>query len=144
MLIDHLGQPLEFVHNSLETPSGILWPETEVRKLSTVALCHSLFDACRREPEILVCMNALADAEFLRTTVAPAIPFAQAGIAGPDRPNDWSWIGTEPARSLPAVRLWEDLVQHGFVTEPFERITRGLREVYPRLAEDSDTSRKAR
>ena len=50
LISDALGQPIEFVHTSAVTPSGVLWPEDEARDLAHCRIAHSLFDACQRSP----------------------------------------------------------------------------------------------
>src|SRR5439155_1572241 len=77
LIIDNRGQPLEFVHNTLIAPAGFLWPEEHVRSLGVASLCHSLFDACQREPELLISRESLGSPAYCKTEIAPAIPFAQ-------------------------------------------------------------------
>ena len=77
LLIDGRGQPLEFVHNVVDVPGGFLWPEDKVKSVGTAVLVHSLFDACQREPDLLVCRDTLGTPDFCRDELAPAIPFAQ-------------------------------------------------------------------
>ena len=134
LIIDAHGQPLEFVHNTLDAPSGFLWPEDQVRATGVAALCHSLFEACKREPELLICGQALGSANYCRSELNPVIPFAQA--AESSQSNDgssaaWAWINNPPLSSMPAHSLAETLQTRGFSLEPFERIRRGLREIYP-------------
>jgi|YNPMSStandDraft_1061717.scaffolds.fasta_scaffold04757_2 hypothetical protein len=130
LLIDARGRPLEFVHTELKAPSGFLWPEDDVRRLGTVQVAHALFDACQKEPVMVVCRSTLGAPEFLRREIAPSIPFAQVQLAE-DGDLSWSWVTAPPGAAHPADRLYRELVDRGYVWEPFERIARGLREVYP-------------
>lgn len=141
LIIDGRGQPLEFVYNTLSSPAGFLWPEDQVRALGIVSLAHSLFDACRREPDLLVCRNALGASRFLREEVAPSIPFAQVApsipftqdaTGGSSSPATWNWINEPPGTGMPAYQLSQELQKRGFVLEPFQRLRKGLQESYPK------------
>lgn len=131
LLMDGRGQPQEFVHNTLSAPAGFLWPEEQVRALGLVVLSHSLFDACRREPDLLVCRAALGSPEFCRTEIAPSIPFAQVAPGTGDAPVEWNWINDPPSAGMSAHRLAQELLRRGFALEPFARLREGLRELYP-------------
>jgi len=131
LLMDGRGQPQEFVHNTLNAPTGFLWPEAKVRSLAVAALARSLFDACRREPDLLVCLSSLGTPEFCRIELAPMIPFAQITPAHDDVPAEWNWINDPPAAGMRADALYHELAKRGFILEPFERLRDGLRIVYP-------------
>lgn len=131
LLIDGRGQPLEFVHNAVDVPGGFLWPEDKVRSVGTVVLVHSLFDACQREPDLLICRDTLGSPEFCRDDLAPSIPFAQLAEGDEDTPAAWSWINDPPAQGMRAHVLYEHLRRRGFVHEPFARLADGLRLAYP-------------
>lgn len=130
LLIDGRGQPLEFVHNAVDVPGGFLWPEDKVRSVGTVALVHSLFDACQREPDLLICRDTLGAPEFCRDELAPTVPFAQVTPSDGDTPAAWSWINDPPAPGMRAHVLYEHLARRGFVYEPFARLDDGLRLAY--------------
>jgi hypothetical protein len=132
LLIDRRGQPYEFVHNTLSSPAGFLWPEDQVRALGIVSLSHSLFDACRREPDLLVCRSTLGSPQFLREEIAPSIPFAQVAPGMSGEPAAWNWINDPPGVGMSAYLLSQELQQRGFVLEPFERLRKGLQELYPK------------
>lgn len=130
LLIDGRGQPLEFVHNTLSAPTGFLWPEEQVTTVGISALVHSLFEACRRDPDLLICLSTLGSPDFCKTELAPSIPFAQVSMGNHDSPDAWSWINDPPTQGMRAYMLHQELVRRGFVTEPFQRLRSGLREVY--------------
>jgi hypothetical protein len=134
LVIDGKGQPQEFVHNLLTAPSGILWPEDKVRSMGTAMLAHSLFDACRREPDLLVCLPSLGSPEYCRTEIAAAVAFVQVVPAEDEVPAEWSWINDPPSSGMRASILAQELARRGFITEPFERLERALRLVYPNAA----------
>lgn len=131
LLVDSRGRPLEFVHNQVAAPSGFLWPATQVRRLAVASLAHSLFDACRKDPDLLVCRASLGEPEFCRSELGPSIPFACVQPAREDSPVQWSWLNDPPTSGMKAHSLAQALQQRGLATEPFDRLTEGLREVYP-------------
>lgn len=131
LLIDGRGQPLEFVQNSLIAPGGFLWPEVSVQARGIAALSHSLFDACAREPDLLLAPSTLGTPEFCRQELGSAIPFALIKPAQESRPMEWIWVNEPPGPGMRAHLLYEALTRRGFVTEPFERLRKGLRELYP-------------
>jgi hypothetical protein len=131
LILDGKGQPQEFVHNTLAAPSGPLWPEEKVRSMGIAMLSHSLFDACRREPDLLVCLPALGSPDFCKTEIGPALPFVQVVPAQGEAPAEWSWINDPPSPGMRASLLAQELARRGFIIEPFERLRRGLHVVYP-------------
>ena len=131
LLLDARGRPLEFVHNRVETPTGFLWPEAQVDEAATTAICHSLFDACTREPDLLLCEAALGSPEFCASSLAPTVPFGQVTPADRSAPAGVAWINDPPRRGMAAAGLAEELQARSLLTEPFERAVSGLREVYP-------------
>ena len=134
LILDGKGQPQEFVHNTLAAPSGLLWPEEKVRSLGTVMLAHSLFDACRREPDLLIGLPSLGSPETCRAELAPSIPFVQVVPAEDGIPAQWNWINEPPSGAMRAAILAEELARRGFIVEPFERLRYALRMVYPQAA----------
>jgi hypothetical protein len=143
LLIDGRGQPLEFVHNVVSGPDGFLWPGDQVLRESMLALCQSLFDACKREPDLLVGSERIGTAEFCRTELAPAIPFALVVSTDADV-IEWGWVNNPPTASMAASELAEEIKARGFSVEPFDRIRLGLREVYgdepwPEVLDDPPT-----
>ncbi|MEO7715971.1 MAG: hypothetical protein ABIY70_07205, partial [Capsulimonas sp.] len=122
LIIDGLGQPQEFVHNTLAAPSGLLWTPERVRAMGLPLLSHSLFDACRREPDLLVGLPTLGSPEYCAAEIAPALPFAQVVPPGDGLPAEWNWINTPPTPGMRAAVLSQELVRRGFLVEPFDRL----------------------
>ncbi len=143
LVVDNRGQPLEFVHASLSAPAGFLWPEATVRNISASEICHALFEACTRVPDILLCEPDLGDMSFCREELAPSIPFAMARPSASAEPAELIWINERPSHQMKAHHLAEELVNRGFLTEPFERIQRGLEELYPDAGWPDSTVRLA-
>lgn len=138
LILDGKGQPQEFVHNRLVAPSGLLWPEASVRRIGVATLTHSLFDACRREPDLLVCRANLGTLEYLKTEIAPSIPFVQMVPAQGEVPAEWNWVNEPPSSAMRASLLAQELARRGFILEPFVRLQEALRLVYPEAAWEED------
>jgi hypothetical protein len=134
LILDGKGQPQEFVHNTLVAPSGPLWPQEKVQAMGVPMLAHSLFDACRREPDLLVGLPSLGPPEYCRAEIAPAIPFVQVAPPREGLPAEWSWVNDPPAPGMRAAILAEELARRGYVVEPFERLRAALRLVYGQAA----------
>jgi hypothetical protein len=134
LLIDSRGCPLEFVYNSSAAPAGFLWPPAQVRGIAVPALAHSLFAACRREPDLLVASTNVGDPPFCRTELAPSIPFAQVEEEGPETPEQWTWLNSPPTPAMRAHTLALILQQRGLTSEPLQRARAGLREAFPHAA----------
>ena len=134
LILDGKGQPQEFVHNTLAAPSGLLWPDEKVKSMGTVLLAHSLFDACRREPDLLIGLPTLGSPETCRAELAPSIPFVQVAPAEDGIPAQWNWINEPPSGGMRASILAQELARRGFIVEPFERLRYALRMVYPQAA----------
>ncbi len=136
LLIDSRGRPLEFVHNSLAAPASFLWPASQVHRIGVTSLVHSLFEACRREPDLLVCPVELGSNEFCRTELAPSIPFARVAAGSEREAPQWTWVNDPPGPAMRAHRLAQVLQDRGLATEPCARLRAGLREVYPEVSWD--------
>jgi hypothetical protein len=142
LVIDAIGQPVEFVHNYALAPTGLAWdPHTSVR-LGTPQLVHTLFDACRREPDLLVVMASSGSPEFVNAEIAPAVPCAMVTPAQGALPAEWSWINTPPTTGMRASFVSSELERRGLFIEPFARLRQALQVVYPQAAwhypEDDD------
>lgn len=133
LLIDGKGQPQEFVHNVLSAPSGLGWTEEKIQYTGISTLTHSLFDACRREPHLIVSLSTLGSPEYCNNEIAPAIPFAQVILPKEGMPAEWNWINTTPSSGMRASIIAEELIKRGLIAEPFERLREALKIVYPTL-----------
>lgn len=143
LLLDGRGLPLEFVHNRLVPPSGLLWTEPDVSRQSVIALSRSLFDACRREPDLLLCLPTLGSPDFCRVEIAPVLPFAQVIPPQEDIPAGVVWINEPPAVGMRGHHLYQELLRRDALFEPFDRLRKALGEVYPQAPWLSDSGGEA-
>jgi hypothetical protein len=130
LLLDRRGRPLEFVHNRTYPPGGWMWPDELQVKACLAAIAHSLFDACRREPDLVVCKRTLGPNDYLRSELAPSIPMVVAWATG-DGEIQREWVNDPPTPGMRSHALAPELESRGFLFEPFDRILRGLRVLYP-------------
>lgn len=130
LLLDRRGRPLEFVHNRTDPPGGWMWPGELQIKACLAAVAHSLFDACRREPDLVVCKRTLGPNDYLRSELAPSIPMVVVWATG-DGKIQREWVNDPPTPGMRSHALAPELESRGFLFEPFHRILRGLRVLYP-------------
>jgi hypothetical protein len=138
LLLDRRGRPLEFVHNRTDPPGGWMWPDELQVKACVAAIAHSLFDACRREPDLVVCKRTLGPNDYLRAELAPSIPMLVIGATA-DGEIQWDWVNDPPTPGMRCHALAPELQSRGFLFEPFHRILRGLQVLYPSDLPRDDT-----
>lgn len=139
LVIDMMGRPVEFVHNTLVAPTGFLWPREAIETNGIAALVHTLFDACKSEPVVLFLNSGLGSADFWRGYISPAIPCALVVCGNDNIDSSLEWTNTPPSQRTSAWNLVEDVKRKRLLTEPFDRIVKGLREVYPDAGWHGDT-----
>jgi len=139
LILDGCGAPVEFVHNAIEVPGGAFWPDDHVVPAAIAGIARSLFVACRNEPDLLICQSSLAGPEFCRTELAVGIPFVQVTAASGSLPIERVWVNAAPMATMRATRVLESLVERGLLTEPFQRLRAGLREIYGDIEDPEPT-----
>jgi hypothetical protein len=130
LLMDDRGRPLEFVHNRTELADDWMWAGGQRSESGVSAIVHSLYDACRREPDLLACKHTLGTPDFLRREIAPSIPMLMV-LPNDDGEIEWQWVNDPPTAGMRAHTLAPQLEARGFLLEPFGRLKTGLRELYP-------------
>ncbi|MBM3456933.1 MAG: hypothetical protein FJX77_00140 [Armatimonadetes bacterium] len=140
LVVDARGEPLEFVYTRAEAPTGFMWSETQTRSVGVAAVARALFEACQREPDLLLCLPQLGSVEYCKRELAPAIPFVQVTPAEEGGATGaLTWIGNPPDPRMRATGLLQSLTDRGFLVEPFQRLRAGLEEVYPEVATGWDS-----
>lgn len=138
LLMDDRGRPLEFVYNRTEPAKDWMWAGELRREDCVAALVHSLYDACRREPDLLACKHTLGAVDYLRNELAPSIPMLMV-LPNEDGEIEWQWVNDPPTPGMRAHALAPQLEARGFLLEPFSRAKTGLHELYPADFEAPDT-----
>ncbi len=136
LLLDDHGRPLEFAHNTLTLPDTALWSPAAARLPAVAELARSLFDAVRREPDLLLCLASLGEPADLLRELAPAVPFGQVDPGEPPEPAAWCWVNDPPTAEMGAARVHRALVRRGLLVEPFARLHAALAECYANVPWD--------
>lgn len=123
LLINAVGEPLEFVDAHAAAPSGPLWPAAQAARSTERALLRSLFETCVKAPVVLLAPADEVAAEILTEDIQPTIPVALVVL---DAGEDVKWLGSEPSATSPARRLVDTLRRRGLSEEPFRRVERAM------------------
>lgn len=136
-VINARGEPREFTYSRLTVPHQTLWRPGDARRYIERALISALFDACPRDP-ILVLARAedVLPEVFARDLIVgvPVVRIAPRALPESDPAERsaryaLSWYPAAPAPHSPARRLVDELTARLLLVEPFERAERGLDEV---------------
>jgi hypothetical protein len=133
LLVDARGEPLELVHHWAALPGGVLWSPEELWRYSARRLAADLFRAVSRTPEILLVRVEEAHSESWIGDLEIEIPVRLIRSARDGQPETGTWLQAAPASPTPAARLYERLSERSMLGEPFDRVSRALREFYPDL-----------
>ena len=142
--INARGEPVEFTYNRVDTPNTFLWRAADVRRAAARQLAASLLRLCPRAPRLILCLAEEVPAEVFGEDIAVALPvcriaradFATAAAVdlneqtGERVPLQFHWHTASPAVDSPEYLLFQQLVVHGLLLEPFERASAGLDELY--------------
>lgn len=130
LLINALGEPIEFTYSRIDVPYETLWRPTDARRFAARKLTVSLLSLCPRVPHMLLCLDDEVERELFSREVQLSMPvcLVTTDAAGP------YWIPAPPAEDSRAARLVRELTRRSLLVEPFERAMRGLREVYAPVA----------
>ena len=149
LLINALGEPIEFTYSRIDVPYETLWRQSDARRFAARRLAVSLLSLCAKVPIVLLCLDDEVERDLFASEVQLSIPVCivtpaaedgpPAGISGLDpsettRAAGLFWISAPPAEASRAAQLMRELALRSLVLEPFERATRGLREVYTPVA----------
>ncbi len=153
LLVNARGEPVEFTYSRIETPFSELWRADDLRRFATRQLAVALLSHCPRVPRVLLCLADEVDRDLFEREVEVSVPVCRMARAkhpasataapGHSMPPAASaepfWISEAPAADSDVTRLLHELSSRGLTVEPFDRASRGLREVY----EESPSAGKA-
>lgn len=149
LLINALGEPIEFTYGRIDVPYETLWRRSDARRFAARRLAVSLLSLCPRVPLLLLCLDDEVERDLFSTEVQLSVPvcivtrtaedelradITGLGVSETTRAPGLFWISAPPAEDSRAARLMRELTLRSLVVEPFERATRGLREVYAPVA----------
>lgn len=145
-VISAWGEPLEFAYNRVRMPQAYLWRQTDLRNHAERRLTTSLLSVCSHQPRLLVCLGNEVSSSLFSQGLRLEVPVARVSETPPGRRRVdpvtgevfededvqplVAWQPSPPEDGSTACQLWEHLIGHGLVLEPFERAAVGLREVY--------------
>jgi hypothetical protein len=142
--INARGEPVEFTYNRVDTPNTFLWRPADVKLAAGRQLAASLLKLSPRAPRIILCLAEEIPSEIFGEDIAVALPvcriaradFATAAAVdlneqtGERVPLQFLWQPAPPDDDTPERLLFQQLVVHGLLLEPFERASAGLDELY--------------
>lgn len=152
-IINARGEPMEFVYNHVEIPRSVLWRGNDLKRLSEYRLVRSILPLCSQTPRLLICLAQEAGSALFGEDLQLQVPVARLGdplrstsvssaeieesIVTPS-PVQVFWTPGKPASESLERRLFDHIVHHGLLSEPFDRALAGLREVYERPVQPAD------
>lgn len=145
LVINGLGEPLEFAYSRVRAKYRFLWLERDLGLAVTRELLTSLLDLCPRDPSALFFLAREVPADLFVEQLD--IPRPVARVARDDEtlgaaeieqheaiPGDPAvqlfWVRGRPSDATSAHGLAVRLASRGLLLEPFERVVAGLREAY--------------
>ncbi len=144
LLINARGEPLEFTYNRVDTPNTFLWRKNDIWRHSVRELATSLLDACPKVPRFILCPAQEVPHELFCHEVLLSVPVCRLAPSMKATPHSTLeveetledpeplrlfWFPVSPPDGSIERRLFNRLAAGGLLTEPFERILVGLREV---------------
>lgn len=138
LVINSIGEPVEFCSASVDKPDDVLWRTDDRQRRSSAALIRSLFEGCQTQPRLVLALADEVDGRVLRVDVQPVVATArvsQAHIpeegeeeaATPEGPH-LIWTVAKPEDGSPERLLVNRLITNDLLFEPFERALAGLNE----------------
>lgn len=144
-LIDCRGEPVEFTYTDIRIPNTFLWNKNEIARGATRRIITSLFGLCPQVPRLILCLGTEITAKTFCEDIETSIPVCRVVESGkeccpherekilvdPQNPQlRLVWCPEIPIPGTAGNKLFYRLSNSGLLVEPFQRITRGLIEVY--------------
>jgi hypothetical protein len=138
LIVNSIGEPVEFCHAEISPPTSALWRESDVRRRCAGALTRALFEACSSQPRIVLGLASELDPAIFRSDVNPVIAACRVVPGDPSQTDEGEiataqgprliWAAEKPAADSPERQLLNRLIDHDLLVEPFERAVAGLSE----------------
>ena len=145
-IISSRGEPLGFTFTRVDVHSSLLWRPGEARRHAVTSLVKSLFQAAATAPTILMALADEVPARVFTEDIDVGVPMCRISTgeiavhAASDEKErlsdsvDVFWVNGQPLPGSPARSLVDALNERNLLTEPFERASIGIQEVYHRDA----------
>lgn len=138
LVINAIGEPVEFCYAALRPPTSALWRPEDLRRRTAAALSRALFDECGAQPRLLLALASEIDSTLFRFDVRPTIaacrvlPGDPVDVAEGEMVTDQGprliWAGERPGPDSPERDLLNRLINNDLLTEPFIRVEAALTE----------------
>ncbi len=144
-MINCHGEPEEFTYTSVQIPGTFLWNKNEIARSAARRVVTSLFSLCPQAPRLIFCLGAEIGSHIFCEEIETEVPTCRI-IPGAEgcRPHEKEtqqnvprhpglqllWCPSPPAKGSMEARLLEKLSERDLLIEPFERILKGLAEVF--------------
>ncbi|MDA8349070.1 MAG: hypothetical protein M0038_09780, partial [Pseudomonadota bacterium] len=99
LVINSVGEPVEFCHASIARPESALWRASDLRRRCAAALTRSLFEICSSQPRIVLALASELDPAVFRGDVQPAIAACRV-VPGDPAQNDEGELATSDGPRL--------------------------------------------
>ncbi len=138
LVINAIGEPVEFCFAALKPPTSALWRPGDIRRRSAAALARALFNECGARPRLLLALAAEIAPVLFRVDVSPTIAACRVipgdpadvieGEMATDQGPRLIWAGELPGVDSPERQLLNRLIDNNLLAEPFSRAEAALAE----------------
>ncbi|MGP8160097.1 MAG: hypothetical protein ACLQGJ_02565 [Candidatus Dormibacteria bacterium] len=147
LVVNSIGEPVEFCHAELSPPASALWRASDERRRCSGALARAMFEVCQSQPRIVFGLASELEPGFFRTEVQPVIAACRVVPGTGDHLDEGElataagprlvWAGEKPDPGSPERYLLNRLIDNDLLEEPFERALAGLREAVAEQRHDA-------
>jgi hypothetical protein len=138
LVVNAIGEPVEFCCAALQPPTSALWRPEDLRRRAAAALTRALFEECGSQPRLLLGLAAEIDSVLFRVDVRPGIATCRVVPGNPvditegematDQGPRLIWVDERPGRDSPERQLLNRLINNDLLAEPFIRAEAALAE----------------
>ena len=144
-LINARGEPIEFTYNRIETPHTFLWRQDDIKRHAARRPTASLLSLCPRIPRLVLCLAEEVGSELFCQDIHMAISVCRISPAikavsysgaeivdtlESEESMNLFWYPSKPSEESIESKLLHELTYRGLLTEPFQRASIGLKEVF--------------
>ena len=138
LVVNAIGEPVEFCYATLTAPASALWRPADIRRRSAATLSRSVFNECGVQPRLVLALASEIDQTLFRSDASPAIAACRVIPGDPADMTEGElatehgprliWAGEKPEPGSPERQLLNRLIDNDLLGEPFERAVAGLAE----------------
>jgi hypothetical protein len=138
LVLNAIGEPVEFCFATLAAPASALWRPADLGRRAAATLSRSLFDECGSQPRILLGLASEIGPTLFRLDANPAIAACRVIPGNPENVAEGEmatehgprliWAAEKPELGSPERQLLNRLIDNDLLGEPFERAEAALAE----------------